>query len=149
MSDKFKQERAANVTKPGEKSLDPDLLQSRQDYPATPKGDLVTEQSQSSAGDTSVAQDQRPSQVASGAHASERQRNVLKPGEKPIETENIPAKTDGARGQRAANLTKPGEQPLDSDDIASSSEHGGQGETKGTESYKPVEWDDSKKPSKL
>lgn len=155
MSDKFRQERAANVTKPGEKSLDPDLLQSGQDYPAPPKGDLKIEQSQSSAGSQGGAKDQRARNVTKpgekpvdsdgatgGTHLSERERNVLKPGEKPIETENIPAKTDGAQDQRAANLTKPGERPIDFDGSEASAGIGSQSEdgTGGISSYKPVEW---------
>lgn len=81
MSDKFKQERAANVTKPGEKPLDPDLFETRPSYPAPHEEGLDLEQSQTTTGKTDGAK-------------NERAPNVTKPGEQPID----PDKFDGEKG---------------------------------------------------
>jgi hypothetical protein len=72
MSNKFKQERQANVTKPGEKPLDPDVFEAN--------GDVDLEQSQGTTGKTE------------GAHLNERDPALTKPGEQPMDPDKFDAK---------------------------------------------------------
>ena len=76
MADKFKQERASNVTKPGEQPLDPDQLETRPPYPGPPPPEKNISPEKG-----------LKNSVAGGSASSERDSRVMKPGEKPIDSE--------------------------------------------------------------